>query len=301
MPELPEVETTKNGLNKTVVGKKITDVWTSYASSFHNGKENIKNTKYFPIFKQLVLNQTITGTQRRGKNILISLSNGNTIHVHMKMTGHFLYGKYEYDKKTNKWHPKDENLKNPFSRHVRLVFSINDDKCLAFSDMRKFAKVCLIKKDEKSSDIENLGAEPLEKSFSLKKLTEALLSKPQTPLKTVLMDQTLVAGIGNIYSDEILWASNIHPLSKSSSLNEKNFKDILKNTKSILTKSIKMGGDSMSDYRNIYGEKGNFQNAHKVYRKVGEKCAKKNCNGIIKKIIIGGRSTHFCPKHQKLI
>ncbi len=114
------------------------------------------------------------------------------------------------------------------------------------------------------------------------------------------MDQSLVVGIGNIYSDEILWASNIHPESIVSKLGNKEFKSLFENTINILNKGIELGGDSMSDYRNIYGEKGNFQNHHNVYQRNKEKCGKRNCNGIIERKIIDGRSAHFCNNHQKI-
>ncbi len=110
----------------------------------------------------------------------------------------------------------------------------------------------------------------------------------------------MIAGVGNIYSDEVLWASSVHPEQRVSKLSEKQKKEIFKNLKVILLKSIKLGGDSMSDYRNPYGEKGRFQDFHKVYRKTGQKCGKRGCSGIIKRIIVGGRSAHFCPLHQVL-
>ena len=113
------------------------------------------------------------------------------------------------------------------------------------------------------------------------------------------MDQATIAGIGNIYSDEILWEAGIHPERTVKSLNTTELKNMWKTVKTILESSIKMGGDSMSDYRNIYGEKGNFQKAHKVYRRTKEKCLKKGCPGIIQRKIIGGRSSHFCNIHQK--
>lgn len=296
MPELPEVQTTVDGLNRTVKNQKIIDVWTSYKSSFYVGKDDIKNKKYFPIFKSQIIGKKILRTERHGKNILINLSDGITILAHMKMTGHFLYGEYKFDKKNNKWETQETSLQNPFNQFVRLVFSLSSGKHLAFSDMRKFAKVCLIEKN----NLPEIGPDPLSAKFSAKNFAERLLLKPNGKIKTVLMDQSIIAGIGNIYSDEILWASSIHPLQKIAKIPKEKFKILLSNTKEILQKSIKMGGDSMSDYRNIKGEKGDFQNCHKVYRQTGKKCQKNDCDGLIKRILVGGRSTHFCPKHQKL-
>lgn len=290
MPELPEVQTTVDGINKLAKGHAIRDVWTSYKSLYHAGKNNIKNPEYFSRFKKDVIGAKILSAKRRGKNVLIHLSNGNTILTHMKMTGHYLFG--------------DEKLEK--NKYIRLVFYLSNSKVLAFSDLRKFAKVYVYKtKEEKDIlDLMELGPEPLEKSFTFKIFKEQILKRKNWGIKQALLDQKIIAGVGNIYSDEILWASGVHPLSKVSLVPEKYLKEIYKNTKLLLQKGIKFGGDSMSDYRNIYGERGNFQNKHNVYRKTGEKCSKKisnkKCVGIISKIKVGGRSGHFCPVHQKL-
>jgi formamidopyrimidine-DNA glycosylase len=127
-----------------------------------------------------------------------------------------------------------------------------------------------------------------------------LREKPKGKIKTVLIDQSVVAGIGNIYSDEILWQAGIHPERKVEKISKTEMKKIWQAMIKILNQSIKMGGDSMSDYRNIYGERGNFQNAHKAYRRAGQKCLKKDCDGKILRKIIGGRSAHFCSVHQKV-
>jgi len=114
------------------------------------------------------------------------------------------------------------------------------------------------------------------------------------------MDQELISGIGNIYSDEIIWRAGVHPLSTPEKIPQKNLKDMFTATKETLKKGIDFGGDSMSDYRNIYGKRGKFQNEHKAYRKTGQKCSKRGCKGVIKRLVVGTRSTHFCSVHQKL-
>src|SRR3989344_5598754 len=237
MPELPEVQTTVNGLNKTVRGRKIVSVRTSYNSAYHAGKDNIKDPKFFRKFKKLVTGQKILKAERRAKNVLIHLSNSYTIIVHMKMTGHFVYD-----------HPK-----YPFTR---LEFSLDNDKYLALSDMRKFAKVTIVKTEEvgKCLHIEHLGPEPLDDNFKITNFKLRINKKPNGKIKTVLMDQTLIAGIGNIYSDEILWRAGVHPLSLPKSIPEKQFKLMFTSMKNVLKEGIDLGGDSMSDYRNIEGE-----------------------------------------------
>lgn len=283
MPELPEVQTTVDGLNKTVKGRKIVDVETSYNSSYHAGKDNIKDPKFFALFKRKVRNQKILKAERRAKNILIHLSSGVTILTHMKMTGHFVYDR-------------------PLAKFVRLNFKLDNGKHLALSDMRKFAKVTLVETAalEKSLHLERLGPEPLDPSFRLKAFRLQLKKKPKGRIKQVLMDQSLISGIGNIYSDEILWRAGVHPLSFVGKIPEKSLRRMYEATKETLKKGLDLGGDSMSDYRNIKGEKGEFQNHHRAYQKHKTGCEKKHCSGVLEKVRVGGRSAHFCPVHQIL-
>ncbi|MGB8815923.1 MAG: DNA-formamidopyrimidine glycosylase [Minisyncoccia bacterium] len=297
MPELPEVETTCRILDKKIKNLFIEDVWTDYRGKSAKYSLGIKDSEYFYNFKKEIINKKILGVERRAKNVLIKLSEGNTVLIHMKMTGHLLYGEYDFLNK--KWSPKEGGaLKDPYNRFVHLVFSLSDGKKLVLSDARKFAKILLLEREKCEEEFCETGPEPLNKSFSYKIFTERINKRPKSKIKTVLMDQNVIAGIGNIYSDEILWTSSVHPEKIVKNLSEKQKKEIYKNIRIILEKSIKLGGDSMSDYRNPYGEKGRFQDFHKVYRKTGEKCVKKGCSGIIKRIIVGGRSTHFCPVHQ---
>lgn len=283
MPELPEVQTTVDGLNKTVKGRKIASVSTSYNSSFYKNKEEIKNPKFFTLFKKKVRGKKIIKAERRAKNVLIHLSNEQTIIVHMKMTGHFVYNR-------------------PETKFVRLDFALDNGKHLVLSDMRKFAKVTLVKTSElaKSLHLKHLGPEPLDPSFKLKAFSYQLNKRPRGKIKSVLMDQSLISGIGNIYSDEILWRSGVHPLSQPSQIPERNLKVMFKAMKKLLKKGLDFGGDSTSDYRNIRGEKGRFQHEHQAYRRTGKSCPKKSCRGKIERMLVGSRSTHFCPTHQKL-
>ncbi len=284
MPELPEVQTTVDGLNRTVAGLKIISVSSSYRSAYYEGKDEIKNPFFFREFKKRVLNKKILNVERRAKNILIHLDQGDTILAHMQMTGYFFY---------------NPGKEVPF---VRLTFNLSNGKTLAFSDMRKFAKVTLIKTAELSESIhlKDLGPEPLEKSFQFPMFNDQLKRRPKGKIKQVLMDPSIIAGIGNIYSDEILWRSGIHPLSAPGKVPERNLRLAFRAMKEVLQKGIRFGGDSMSDYRNIDGEKGRFQEHHRAYMLHGTKCLKKGCSGKLEKIRVAGRSAHFCPKHQKL-
>lgn len=315
MPELPEVETTVRGIRKYAVGKKIADCWTDYGSAFHSGKENIKDAVYFRKFKKKVVGATITAADRRAKNILISLSTGYTVLIHMKMTGHVLYGKYTFDakKKKDPWTAVEEgSLQDPFNRFIHFVLVLQDGDlhakheghhlALALSDMRKFAKVTLIQTTRLGSSLHtaHLGPEPLPNAFTLTLFKERLSKRPNAPIKSALMDQTLISGIGNIYSDEILWRAGVHPESKFGKIPAAKIALMFKVMKETLKRGIDFGGDSMSDYRNLDGERGKFQEHHEAYRRTRKPCRKKDCGGTIMRKVIRGRSGHFCNTHQTL-
>lgn len=311
MPELPEVQTTVDGIQKVAKDKAIVDVWTDYNSPFHSQNDNIKNPIYFKKFRKEIIGETIIGSSRRAKNVLIHLSNNKTILLHMKMTGHVMYGKYIFDKNKKKdpWTPAINKgaLADPFNKFLHFVITLSDGTNtsgqLVLSDMRKFAKVTLLPTDhlEASTDLQHLGPEPLDPAFTFNVFKERIYKKKTGKIKTVLMDQTLIAGIGNIYSDEVLWRAGIHPEVQVSNIPEKNLKTMYKAVQETLRKSIDFGGDSMSDYRNIYGERGEFQEHHEAYRRTHKYCRKPKCKGIITRKIVGGRSAHFCDAHQKLL
>lgn len=305
MPELPEVQTTVDGLNETVVGKTIIDVWTNYKSSFKPHAGTIKDTSYFPIFTKEVVGQKIVKAERIAKNILIHLQNKKIILIHMKMTGHLLYGTYHktHDQK-DPWRPIESEtvaLQDPFNRHIRLVFSLSNKKHLVLSDMRKFAKVLLIDSIH-NPHLTHIGPDPLADTCTYTVFKERLSKKKSGPIKSILMDQTVIAGVGNIYSDEALWLSGIHPEESVHKVlqDEKSLTLLYKSIIQVLKKGIDFGGDSMSDYRNIKGERGKFQGQHNAYRKTKEPCKKKGCKGTIVRKVVRGRSAHFCSVHQTL-
>ncbi len=308
MPELPEVQTTVDGLRKTVVGLSIRDVWTDLAVGAHmtpHLRESLKDKKFFARFKKLVVGAKIISAERRAKNILINLSNKHTILIHMKMTGHLMVGKYENTSKVI-WEPsKNENneaLRDPYNKFLHVVFTLSDGKHLVLSDVRKFAKVTIVPTKDLPTSIHigHLGPEPLEKTFTFPLFKARLDKRSGSKIKEVLMDQSIIAGIGNIYSDEMLWESCIHPLSIVKKIPSDTVKKLFTAMKSTLKKGIDFGGDSTSDYRDVYGKKGTFQGAHNAYRLTGKSCKKPRCHGAIKRIVVGGRSAHFCPVHQKL-
>ncbi|OGZ91688.1 MAG: hypothetical protein A2510_02065 [Candidatus Staskawiczbacteria bacterium RIFOXYD12_FULL_37_10] len=170
---------------------------------------------------------------------------------------------------------------------------------LALSDLRKFAKVELQKTDEllNSKEFKNLGPEPLEKDFTFKKFKSCLAAR-RGRIKQVLMDPYIIAGIGNIYSSEALWQAKIHPEKSVAKLSEKELKLLYNAIKKVLTISVKLGGESFSDYRKVDGSKGNFDAERKAYKREGQKCQR--CKTLIKRLKFAGRSAFFCPNCQKL-
>jgi formamidopyrimidine-DNA glycosylase len=305
MPELPEVQTTVNGLRRHIIGLTIIHVWSDYGGAYFKDSDTIKNPMYFKNFKKEVLGKMVVSVERRAKNILINLSTDKTILVHMKMTGHLLYGRYRFRKDVRKdpWDPiEPESLKDPYNRHVHLMFTFDDHWNLALSDVRTFAKVVVMdsKTAHESVHLNDIGPEPLEKSFTFEKFSERIDLRPNGKIKQILMDQSILAGIGNIYADESLWLAGIHPLELVRNIPTKRREALFKAVKETLRSGIDFGGDSMSDYRNVNGEKGEFQGEHHAYRRTGEKCDKPGCGGTIMRLVVGGRSAHFCSRHQRL-
>jgi formamidopyrimidine-DNA glycosylase len=293
MPELPEVETIVRDLNRKVLNRTFLNVWTDFPKM-------IKRPRDPGEFRKGIKGKKITKVWRRAKNIIFELSDNHSLLIHQKMTGHLLLGKWKLE--DGRWLSKIPGpLKDdPMNRFLHLIFWLDNGKQLALSDLRKFAKVELWKTKElkESGELKSLGPEPLERNFTFKRFKGVLARKKKGKIKQVLMNQTVIAGIGNIYSDEILWLAKIHPFKNISKLKEKELQKIFEVIKKILPLAIKLGGESFSDYRRLSGEKGYYDRARKVYRREGEKCSR--CGTIIRRVKIGGRSAHFCPKCQKL-
>jgi formamidopyrimidine-DNA glycosylase len=295
MPELPEVETTTRGLRETVQNKTITSIWCGWEKMFrgYSSKEVTKSA----------VGAKFVSFERRGKNILAHLSNNHTLIMHMKMTGHFMYGEYVYNKREDTWKPKDQTspLADPFNRFVHVVFTLSDGKHLVFCDARKFGKIELVKTTQISnhSRVGVLGPEPLEKDFTYDIFMERLSKKKRSKIKPTLLDQTIIAGIGNIYSDESLFRSGIHPETIVENISKPKLKKLHTSIREVLEYGINFGGDSTSDYRNIYGEHGGFHETHKVYRRAGKACTRRSCKGIIERIVVATRGTYICPQCQE--
>jgi len=306
MPELPEVHTTVTGLQNILPGLSITSIWSDMWSTSKLARNTIKDKNYFPYLRKYVVGHKVISVKRRAKYILINLENGFTMIVHMKMTGHLMYGSYKEDKKYNgrewSWRPLEKNspLHDPYNRHIHVVFTLSDGKHVVFCDSRKFGTIVVEKTSTLHTErLSHLGPEPLEKDFTEKDFKTRILYSLNRAIKTVLMDQTIIAGIGNIYSDEMLYLSHIKPTRTPKSLKPSEISLLFISMKKVLSKGIDFGGDSMSDYRNIDGARGKFQEEHNVYLRTKQNCRTKNCKGFIKKEKVGGRSGHYCPVCQK--
>lgn len=292
MPELPEVETIKKDLCEKIIGQKITDVdllWPGLVKGVSAGQ-----------FKKKVIGQKFVNVQRRAKNIDLKLSNGFYLLFHMKMTGHLILtdGSWQVDQ-NGKWIPqkgKDSPLYDPLNQFIRAIFYLSDGNILAFSDLRKFAYIKLLDEEGLKKTYAEYGPEPFSKEFTVDSLKK-LLGTKKIAIKKVLTDQKSIAGIGNIYADEILWEIKVHPLTRACDIPENKIKELHGAIKKILSKAVEMRGTSTSDFRDLDGKKGEFGTVLKVYRRTGLPC---ECGGKVERITLGGRGTHFCPTCQKL-
>ena len=273
MPELPEVETIVRGLRKTLAGKKIKDVNVIFPGIV---KQNSRH------FKKNVEKSKIIRVRRRGKFILVDLSNETTILAHLGMTGSFLLRK-----------PSTR-----LSKHDHLVLKLDKtQKELIYRDLRKFGKIKSFgtSLEEKLPELKKLGPEPLNISPSD---FVNLFTKRKGRIKSALLNQQIFAGLGNIYTDESLFEAKIHPLQKIDRLNPRALETLRQTIQKVLKKAIKAGGSSIENYYNVDGEIGSFQLQHKVYGREGLPC--KRCGIRIKRIKISQRSSYFCPRCQVL-
>lgn len=273
MPELPEVETVKESLKIRLIGKKITTV-----SIYHN---NIIEYPKVDVFIKKITNQTITDIKRYGKWLIFVL-NDYYLLSHLRMEG-------KYFIKTQ----QDE-----LSKHEHVIFNLDNQEQLRYMDVRKFGKMLLIEKDKinEIGPFKEMGLEPWDDKLTKDYLKEKFMHK-RLPIKTVLLDQSIIVGIGNIYANEILFASGISPLKSAKDLIEEELEKIIKNTQIILEKAIKKGGTTIRSYTSLNGIHGLFQQELYVHCKEGEKC--QICSSPIIKIKVGGRGTYYCENCQK--
>ena len=278
MPELPEVETIRNQLKTKIKAKRIKKV-------------EVKLPKIIRDTSVIFLKKKITGSRikdinRRAKLLIIHLSNNYSLIIHLKLSGQLVYY---------------SDLKHKKEKYTHLIYYFSDNSCLCHNDLRQFGYVKLIK----TADLEKLfqkqgfGPEPLSKDFTLKKFKELLNKRPNSKIKPLLMDQSFIAGIGNIYAQEACWRAQILPTRLVKSLSEKEIKDLYQSLIKILKTAIKDKGTTALDdyYIDAQGKRGKYVMKLKVYQRENKKCFR--CGQKIKRINLGGRGTSYCPVCQK--
>ncbi len=268
MPELPEVETIKRDLEKVILGKRIIEVCVHNPKvirepSVNKFKQGLEGT----VFKKIL---------RKAKVLILELSNGKSLVIHLKMTGQLIY-------------PGD-------GEKSRVSFKLSDGKNLDFKDQRLFAELRLLDDWRFFKFIRGLGPEP----FDIKlEQFKTMLAKKKTKIKPLLMDQTFISGIGNLYAAEVLFRAKIHPERPAASLSEKEKEILFQQINAVLNEAIKYKGSSVDQYLQLSGNPGEYVRYHQVYDRKGKPCLV--CKTSIKRINLGGRGTYFCPKCQRLI
>ena len=286
MPELPEVEIVKKSLKKNVKDKKILDVIVT--------NRNLR-FKVEKDFEKILKNRKIQNVNRYAKNIILKLNGNIYVIIHLGMTGTFHLIRNNVLKNTNLsfYQSKDLPVKH---NHIILIFK---KFRVIYNDPRRFGFFKLLKdKESFKLYLNNIGYEPLDKNFNLKYLKKSILFRKKC-IKSILLDQKIISGIGNIYANEILFHSGLNPRKKGLKLKDFELKYLYKYSKLVLKKAILKGGSSIRDFRNTEGAKGSFQDNFKVYNKDDHNCPNKKCNYKIKKINISNRSTFYCENCQK--
>lgn len=288
MPELPEVETVVRGLNRLILKKKIAQVKHDWPKSFPNLEKDVND---------FMIGAEILKVQRRGKVIIIKLNNGWVLVTHLRMTGQMVY---RGEENWGAGHPNDDFLNDLPNKSTRVEIDFEDQTKLFFNDQRKFGYMKLLPEPEieELPFFVKLGPEPLEDNFTVEIFKERLLKKKNSLVKPTILDQSVIAGVGNIYADEALWRAKIHPETRIKDFSNIDFKNLHESIRFVMNKSIEKGGSTDRNYVNADGSRGNYLEYAAVYHKNGQPC--KRCGTEISKIRVGGRGTHFCENCQKI-
>lgn len=271
MPELPEVETVVRGLRAPLAGRTITGAQYDYPGGLVRPDG--------PIFTARIAGQPIRSLSRRGKYVMIKLD-PDTLIIHLKMTGRLYVAPDGEEQHADRW--------------VHFTFQLDNAHQLRFSDSRKFGRVYLV--EDPAEVVGALGPEPLDDSFTLDEF-RARLARRSGALKPLLLNQGLLAGVGNIYADEALFRAGLHPLSPGGSMKPEHHEALREGIVAALERGLDLGGASIDDYRDARGDAGAMQNEFLVHRREGDPCGE--CGVTIVRIVVGGRSTYFCPACQK--
>ena len=286
MPELPEIETIRRGLSGLSVSKTIKSEMHDTAKSFPNAPADVA---------QFLLGATVTTIRRRAKVLMIDLSSGYSLVVHLKMTGQLVY---RGEQNFGAGHPNDSLVGKLPDKSTRVTVAFAGDGHLYFNDQRKFGWMKLLPTIEipNIDFMKKVGPEPLEAAFTPEQFAERFKRRAKTNIKAALLDQTVVAGVGNIYADESLWEAKISPKRLVATLSATDFEHLYTGLRNVMNLSIEKGGSTDRNYLNAEGAKGQYLDHASVFRKEGTPCPR--CGTIIVKIRHAGRGTHFCPNCQ---
>lgn len=289
MPELPEVETVRRGLHELIIGRTVKKVVHDTPKSFPNAAVDVE---------QFLINSEVVDVRRRAKVLLIDLSTEYTLVIHLKMTGQLVFR--AADVAFGAGHPNDSLIGELPDRSTRVTFTFADGSHLFFNDQRKFGWVRLLPTIEVPNIdfMQKVGPEPLEHDFTPQQFTERFKRRAKSPIKAALLDQTVIAGVGNIYADESLWGAKIHPLRKVASITDQEFELLYHELRDVMNLSIEKGGSTDRNYVNAEGKKGSYIDFARVFRQEGKPCPR--CGTIIIKFKAAGRGTHICPNCQRI-
>lgn len=290
MPELPEVETVRRGLSKLIIGQKIIDVQFDWPKGFPNSTGDVKN---------FLIGAKILSVKRRAKVLIIDLDSKYSLVVHLKMTGQLVYRSNDSKTRYGAGHPNDSLIGKLPDKSTRVTIGFKDSK-LFFNDQRKFGWMRLLPTIEVPNIdfFKKVGPEPLEDVFKFPQFKIRLLKRKNSNIKSVILDQTVIAGVGNIYADESLFAAKIHPKTIVGDISEAKLRKLYTELRRIMKLSIELGGSTDRNYVDAEGKKGSYLKFALVFRRDGQPCVK--CGTIIQKLKVAGRGTHVCPSCQKI-
>lgn len=288
MPELPEVETVRSGLAKLLPGKVVKSVVANWPKGFPNAQSDVD---------AFLVGASVSGVRRRAKVLLIDLSTQYTLVCHLKMTGQFVFRGQEV---FGAGHPNDSLIGELPDKSTRVIFTFTDNTHLYFNDFRKFGWIRLLPTVQvpELDFFKRVGPEPLAHDFTADNFVVRVQRRKKTSIKAALLDQTVIAGVGNIYADESLWGATMHPATKVEDISVKSLKVLYKELRYVLALAIEKGGSTDKNYVNAEGKKGSYMDFAKVFRR--EKLPCPRCNTIIEKSRVAGRGTHTCPSCQHL-
>ncbi len=290
MPELPEVETVRRGLYARIIGKQISRVWHDTEKNFPNSEADVR---------QFVVGASVLDVRRRAKVLMIDLDSNYTLVVHLKMTGQIVY-RSEKDQ-FGAGHPNDSLVGELPDRSTRVAIHFFDKSVLYFNDQRKFGWMLLLPSVQ-LTDIDffkAVGPEPLAADFTKTNFRQRLQRRLNSNIKATLLDQGVIAGIGNIYADESLWGAKIHPNTLVKNIGDKQLNTLFTELQYVLTLAIEKGGSTDKNYVNAEGKRGSYLSFARVFRREGKTCPR--CGTTIEKIRVAGRGTHICPQCQKVV